>query len=357
VQAIKAYASSGATWEIFLNYVTFGVISPFMSDATATVLAKQISDFFALTKPAPYQDQDLADLMYDFGRTQPHSRMVIVGHSQGNLYANLVYDKLTATGGIKPAKSIGMVGVAVPTLSVRSGNHHVTSSNDMVVDTARKALPAGAIIAPNITIPFQIIDPLGHNFIAIYLANSTVRTTLRKLIDNEFVSLRTTAPDPNLGVRVRAYSMQCGSLPYPNGPAPHSCYIDVPAGAPYQWHANVSINFWNNPSIPAQQHTYGTAAELDPLNRTYMTACYAWWIADRKAVIKSLGYVPTSGYYYPYHLHAGSCGAGFPWQTPYGVPDRAWAIYSADKSTTNSKSWVEGFVSYNDIEKWPVCLR
>jgi hypothetical protein len=353
LQVIKGY--TGATWDSFMNAVTFGVYSTFMPEPTAKAIAKAVTDLFAFTKPSPYQDQDLADLMLDFQQSQTHARLVIVPHSQGNLYANLVYDKLVASG--KPAKSIGVVGVAVPYSSVRSGNTYITSANDVVIDATRNAT-LGTVLGPNVTIPYQpTVDVLGHNLRGTYLANSTVRSMLNSRITSEFNGLKTTAPDPSRGIRVPAHGMQCGTLPYPYGPPPHSCYVDVPAGAPYQEHKSVSINFWNDPNIPEQQHTYGTAAELDPLNRTYMTTCYAWWIADRKAVIKSLGYVPTSGYYYPYHLHSGSCGAGFPWQTPYGLPDAAWTIYSADSSTTTSKSWTEGFDYYNNIEKWPLCKR
>ena len=55
---------------------------------------------------------------------------------------------------------------------------------------------------------------------------------------------------------------------------------------------------------------------------------------------------------------SGSCGIGFPWQTPYGNPDVAWIIYSADSSRTTSCTWWEGVESYyNDVEMFPVCKR
>ena len=121
---------------------------------------------------------------------------MIVPHSQGNLYANLVYDKLIAPR-LSRAKSIGVVGMAVPYSSVRSGNTYVTSWNDVVIDATR--LPTlNNILVPNVTIPYQpSVDKLGHNLRDTYLANSTVRSMMISRITSEFGQLKTTtATDP-----------------------------------------------------------------------------------------------------------------------------------------------------------------
>lgn len=355
VQAISAYV--GATWDSFMNYVTFGVISPFMPDATAVIVAKQISDFFAFTKPSAYQDQDLADIMYDIKvRSYQHSRMVLVAHSQGNLYANLVYDKLVAEG-IKPAKSLGVVGIAVPTLGVRSGNNHITSSNDVVVDTARKALPAGAVIAPNITIPISSADFLGHNLISIYLANSTARSMLNSRITNEFLSLRTTAPDPTGGIISNSHAYKCGEIE--GGPYAWTVYIPAcKAGIPDDrttptWHKNVIMNYFPVAGEGWTQHAYGTGSftELQAYNKAHSTGCYNWWVADRKAWIKKYNYVPYNGYGWEYTSYPG-CGSGFPWQTPYGNPDAAWKIYSADTYKYVSTNETGKFTATGEVVFW-----
>ena len=104
-------------------------------------------------EPSPYQDQDLTDIMnaiywqtaggqYAYAK----ARRVFVPHSQGNLYMNLVYDKLIAGG--TPAKSIGVVGMAVPYWSVRTGNTFVTSANDVVIDATRVST-LQAVLEPN----------------------------------------------------------------------------------------------------------------------------------------------------------------------------------------------------------------
>lgn len=350
-QVISGYV--GATWDNFMNAVTFGVYSVGMPEATAKAIATVVTDLFAFTKPSPYQDQDLADIMNDFARqSAATARVVIVPHSQGNLYANLVYDKLIATG--KPAKSIGVVGMAVPYSSVRSGNTYVTSANDVVIDATR--LPTlNNILGPTLSIPYQpTVDPLGHKLRETYLANSTARSQMVSKITSEFNGLKTTAPDPPRWIRVRSWGMVCGADAYPVGyPGPYACYMDVPTGAYPQWFTNVNINIYSLTASTSVIHAIGTAADLDPANRERMAGCYAWYLSDRKAVILS-----GLGIYYPYHTHSGSCGAGYPWQTPYGAPDVAWEIYSADSSRITSRSWTEPpGAYYNDIEMFPVCKR
>lgn len=195
LQVISGYA--GATWDKFMNAVTFSVYSIGMPEATAKAIAKVVTDKYAFTKPSPYQDQDLTDIMNEInsqtagGANAYHkARKVFVPHSQGNLYMNLVYDKLIANG--TPAASMGVVGMAVPYSSVRSGNNHVTSWNDVVVDATR--LPTlNNIVTPNVTIPYQpSIDVLGHNLIATYLANSTAVSMMNTRITSEFGTLKTT---------------------------------------------------------------------------------------------------------------------------------------------------------------------
>ena len=51
-----------------MNAVTFGVYSIGMPEATARQSRKQITEQLYLTRPSPYQDQDLADIMADIYR-------------------------------------------------------------------------------------------------------------------------------------------------------------------------------------------------------------------------------------------------------------------------------------------------
>jgi len=280
---------------------------------------------------------------------------VFVPHSQGNLYTNLVVDQLVATG-VKPKKSIGVVGIAVPYISVQTGNVYITSSNDFVIDSVRLANLGGplTILSANITIPYQpLVDFMGHNLINIYLANSTVKSRLKSYITNEFFLAKTTAPDPPAALQSSAHIGYCGNSysPYVGTPA---CWIDIPTGAPLQWYTNTYVTYWSDPYIAAQQHTLGVLV-LDTLNRTHVETCYAGHVADRKTRLKEIGSIVPGGYgnFYTYPTF-GSCGGGYPFNTPYGTADRAWKIFSADSSKLVSTSSTE---FDNRVEKWGVCKR
>ncbi len=356
-QVINLYAM--ATWDKWVNAVTNGVFSPGMDSATRAAITKAITDAWGFTKPNPYTDQEVNEIMSVFvANNYVGSRIVMVPHSQGNFYASLVYDKLVLIG-VKPAKSLGVVGMAVPYSSVRGGNTYLTSANDLVIDSVR--IPTlNNVLAATHAIPYApLADIFGHNLRDTYLAHKPTADAMVALITNKFNGLKTTLPDPQSWIRVRSHSMTCGALPYPyNYPGPYSCNVDVPTFAPRQWWSNVNINFFSTTAIPHEQHAIGTPAGLEAPNRERMKGCYAWYIADRIAVIKAAGYIPPSGFYWPYHLHSGSCGAGFPWQTPYGNPDVAWMIHSADSSKTTMKAWAEGVdMHYNDVEMFPVCSR
>jgi hypothetical protein len=214
------------------------------------------------------------------------------------------------------------------------------------------------ILGPNVAIPYQpTVDVLGHNLRTTYLANSTVRSMLKTRITSEFNGLRTTAPDPNRWILVQSHGHRCGAFRTRPGIRAVRLLVGCPDGRSLSVSREREHQLLSNPNIPEDQHTYGTAADLDPVNRTYMAACYAWYLSDRKAQIRALGYVPTSPYYTPHNIHPGSCGRGFPWQTPYGNPDAAWMIYSADSSTLKSTTWWEGDYYYNNLEKLGVCKR
>ena len=356
MQIINLYAQ--ATWDKWMNAVTFGVYSVGMPQVTSQTIAKKVTDLWGFTKPNPYTDQEMNEIMAVIvSGGAPHARKLLLPHSQGNFYASLVYDKLVATG--HAAKTIGVVGLAVPYSSVRTGNSYITSAQDLVIDAVRVATLGNVLIA-NANIPYApSVDVFGHNLIDTYMANSIVRDKYKTLITNEFATLKTTAPDPLGWIRVRSWGMVCGEHAYPMGyPGPYACNVDVPTFAVRQWWTNVNINFFSTTSIPHEQHAFGTAADLDPINRERMTGCYAWYVSDRKAIIKAAGWVATAYWDYPAHRHSGSCGMGFPWQTPYGNPDVAWIIYSADSSRTTSRTWWEGVESYyNDVEMFPVCKR
>lgn len=315
-QVISGYA--GATWDSWANAINNAIFSVGMSQANAQAIAKKVDDLFALTKPAPYQDQDLTDMMnYIKASTPKTSRIVFVPHSQGNLYMNLVYDKLVE-GGWK-STSIGVVGVAVPYNSVRTGNTYITNGNDLVIDSVRAVLISTQppVLAPNITLPYQpTVDLLGHNLRSIYLANSKVRSMMYSRIRSEFDGLKTTAPssiDPAYTFTGSSQWLDCswpGATCYPSG---QYCSGPYKRDRPQQCTAYIGdYNLWTQGLlapivrvVPAGTGTVtwqlGTASDASGLAKTQRDGCIAL-AASFWATYKATGTVVGD--------NAGHCGLG-----------------------------------------------
>ena len=188
LKALSAYA--GAKWADYYNAVQSAIYTLGMPKTLATAVAKQVDDWYAITKLSAYSGQDEADILAALKNAtlwSPGVRMVVVSHSEGNQFAVNVVNKLIASG--VPSYSIGAVGVAVPYFSIPTGNTYVTSSYDFVTDATRLVLPG--ILPANVTIPYNSLFPMGHSFVDVYMANNTARGMIVNGIKNEFASLRT----------------------------------------------------------------------------------------------------------------------------------------------------------------------
>jgi hypothetical protein len=93
-------------------------------------------------------------------------KLVLVAHSQGNLYAN-AEQNLLISGPNSAQGKVSSVGVASPAQYLMPGSSYITSSWDQVISGLRlikKALPS------NISIGFHPTqDTMGHSFVKIYM--------------------------------------------------------------------------------------------------------------------------------------------------------------------------------------------
>lgn len=111
-------------------------------------------------------------------------RVVIVPHSQGNLYANAAYDAAVATSPF-PAPAPGalkIVGVATPDILVMGSGRYRTSSGDLLIGAINLTLPA--TLDPNtswgtnpILTSFTPLYSGGHSFMG-YLSFDPSRTDI-----------------------------------------------------------------------------------------------------------------------------------------------------------------------------------
>lgn len=161
----------GTTMEQYTRAVYLGMYpSQLLTSQIVAMLTTKWLALFNIDRPSPYQDQDLTNIFNAiYGNHKQHGR---VPHSQGTLYANLVYDRL-----IKPypvpgmqiqKKSLQIMAVASAVAGAaggtRGGGTHVTNSNDLVINAVRTM--STTTLAANTTEP---INGLGHSF-AVFIS-------------------------------------------------------------------------------------------------------------------------------------------------------------------------------------------
>lgn len=161
------------TFTDYINAIWTGIVSAFWPPDIIE-MARQ-----AITAPnqeqVPIYEQDLRSMVLAL---RPHVgwKMVMVGHSQGTLYANMLYDRLLngyslTTGGPGDermgAQSMAILAIAAVTQDLRRGLY-ITSGADSIVNSVRALYPrtlaanAGNLPAPD--------GGLGHNFRSVYMA-------------------------------------------------------------------------------------------------------------------------------------------------------------------------------------------
>ena len=112
-------------------------------------------------------DYDLREMLAAASEKVRTRKILFVGHSQGNFYANGMYDVLG--GGV----SIGVYGVATPAPRVAGEGEYLTSSTDQVIAdlAASVAFRLGSrVLPPNTDIAEVAGDTSrGHSFSGVYL--------------------------------------------------------------------------------------------------------------------------------------------------------------------------------------------
>jgi|GEM_PF-6915205 len=114
-------------------------------------------------------------------------KVVILPHSQGNFYANRVWDRIHQTiHNLELNKAVGIVGIATPANRVAGNGLYTTNSNDHVINAIRGYASAGRQPLPhNATHPFTSDDVTGHGLVDIYLSDKVAARNIKnKTIQN-----------------------------------------------------------------------------------------------------------------------------------------------------------------------------
>lgn len=95
------------------------------------------------------------------------NRVLVVAHSQGNLYANAAYANLARDDNHLQMNAFGIVAVATPSSQVAGGGSYYTLTNDLVIDTVR--LFYWDTLPGNVTNSVPDSDWKHHSFVDAYL--------------------------------------------------------------------------------------------------------------------------------------------------------------------------------------------
>lgn len=121
--------------------------------------------------------------------------VLLVAHSQGNLYANSIHNIFLAGSNRFTKNGFHVVGVATPASST-SHNNYYTASEDRVIDLVRAAAlvtPIEFPLSSNVSLSgASSIDSSGHNFTDIYMSGKlpngvtpTSRASSRGMVVNQ----------------------------------------------------------------------------------------------------------------------------------------------------------------------------
>lgn len=156
-------------------------------------------------------DYDFIEMWNDASKKVKTEKLLLVGHSQGNFYANNFYDLLADKNGGVPKQSLGVYSVATPASHVAGGGKYLTSGSDSVINDIRignilNVLPANI----DIKLPVGGVSN-GHDFADVYLLyqgdriRTDIESSLYKLLENNTQDKNKSciiAPEITLGHKI-----------------------------------------------------------------------------------------------------------------------------------------------------------
>jgi len=171
----KLSENPGWTWEL-LSRVAGGFIQDLAPD-TVNAIQSMISDVRDQTASSlnakfqtqySYLDDRVSDAVMQTTNAIVNQgrRVLLVGHSQGNLYANATHRLVYNNPKIKP-ENLKVVGIANVANFVADGGEYVTSSSDLIVKALRFSIPQ--TLPANVDVAFNPGDLSGHLFLETYL--------------------------------------------------------------------------------------------------------------------------------------------------------------------------------------------
>lgn len=188
------------TFRDFIRAAVLNIFSMAWTVDLIDAIGSAIRDLFNLERPiSAYQ----ADLTAMLNAINPNvdKKILLVAHSQGSLFANMLYDRMVegfpymgygTTIRILPS-AVAIVAVASAAQSTRRGLH-ITSDRDVVISGVRFAYPD--TLAANISLARSEDDRAGHNFRAVYLAQAASQAAIVGAMNTWLRALEVSQPSP-----------------------------------------------------------------------------------------------------------------------------------------------------------------
>lgn len=189
--AQKLAEDRSLSWQLFFRWVS----GEFVSSSVENILM----DYFGFDGPNRIY-QAAARLGGQTGYTDPTvvqhvsnyesellagKRVMVVSHSQGNLYSNAAYARLQRLGRTEyNLHAFGIAAIATPATNVATGDDYVTSDTDLVMDAVRNIVSPATLPANDFSVPsFASGDPyrLGHSFNGVYTSQSYIGIRVHSL--------------------------------------------------------------------------------------------------------------------------------------------------------------------------------
>lgn len=309
----------GVKYRDWLRAVTRGILGDSVTVELIAEITGRLGEALGLRRPDAFYDADLALMIASIKSFHHRSgRLLLVPHSQGNLYANLLHDRLVAGTGSPTfsiaAQSINIMGVAAPVVSLRGNGGYVTSKGDKVIDGVRLVFPD--TLPANSKAPSIAADLKGHSFSEVYLSQlSPTRAEIAKKMEHALSGLKGASPFTYQGTPVESITLSgvaswqdCG--PGPGQPLP--CYTF--AGTFFEPIVTYTVPFLGGQVRP------GTISEIEELATSKVRGCFAALVDAWK--LNAL--VPDSQ---KQLINVPGCGG-----VSYASEDLiAWIIHSSDK--------------------------
>ena len=131
---------------------------------------------------------DFKNMLLSLSQKLKTQKVLFVAHSQGNFYANDIYNSLSDKDGGISVGSMAIYGIGTPTSYIAGGGRYILSKNDEIINKIRLNGLIN-VLPPNVDIPrSKEYDMDGHSLSLVYLKKENKRIASDILSSLNFLS-------------------------------------------------------------------------------------------------------------------------------------------------------------------------